>query len=240
MKRILIVSPVRGLMLPIYVILSLLLLIISINYFKDILVYAGLPSGIGYALAVEISFLSLITSSLNIVVKEFKSPAIVPEYEVMYVFGFPIYIPRLERSYVTTLLAFNVGGAVIPLLLSLTLLYLLPHKLLIMLNIIIMIIISKSFSKVVNGVGVVMNPLIAPIFSVLTSYLLFFNDPLLIPTSAYVGSVIGTLIGADLLNIRRILEARPQLISVGGMGTFDGIFISGLLSIFLGQLILSI
>ncbi|MEL9970388.1 MAG: DUF1614 domain-containing protein, partial [Metallosphaera sp.] len=36
------------------------------------------------------------------------------------------------------------------------------------------------------------------------------------------------------------LEARPQLISVGGMGTFDGIFISGLLSIFLGQLILSI
>ncbi|ABP94735.1 protein of unknown function DUF1614 [Metallosphaera sedula] len=240
LQRILIVSPVRGVIFPIYLILSLLLLVISISYFKDLLVYAGFPPGLGYALAVEISFLSLALSPVNVVVKEFKTPAIVPEYDVVYIFGFPVYLPKLERTYLTTLLAFNLGGAVIPLLLSLTLLYLSPGKLLILLDVVVIIVVSKLFSRVVNGVGVVMNPLIAPIFSVLVSYILFFHQPILIPLSAYVSSVIGTLVGADLLNIRKILEARPQVISVGGMGTFDGIFISGLLSIFLGQLLISL
>ncbi|BCS92708.1 DUF1614 domain-containing protein [Metallosphaera javensis (ex Sakai et al. 2022)] len=240
MKRILIVSPVRGVIFPIYFILSLLLLVISVGYFKDLLVYAGFSSGLGYALAVEISFLSLALSPVNVVVKEFKSPAVIPEYDVVYVFGFPVYFPKLERTCLTTLLAFNLGGAVIPLILSLTLFYLSSSKLLILLNVVVIVIVSKLFSRVVNGVGVVMNPLIAPIFSVLVSYILFFNQPILIPLSAYVSSVIGTLVGADLLNIKKILEARPQVISVGGMGTFDGIFISGLLSIFLGQLLISL
>ncbi|WP_252896796.1 DUF1614 domain-containing protein [Metallosphaera hakonensis] len=128
MDRIIIISPVRGLIFPVYLILSLILLVISISYFRDLLVYAGFPPSLGYALAVEISFLSLALSPVNVVVKEFENPVIVPEYDVMYVFGFPIYVPRLERSRVKTLFAFNIGGAIIPLLLSITLLILMPEK----------------------------------------------------------------------------------------------------------------
>ncbi|QKR00354.1 DUF1614 domain-containing protein [Metallosphaera tengchongensis] len=239
MKRILIVSPVRGVFFPIYLVLGLLLLLVSISYFEYLLVQTGLPKEIGYALAVEISFLSLATSPVNVIVKELRTPPIEPEYEVIYVFGFPVYYRRIEMP-TYTLLAFNVGGAIIPAFLSLTLLYLVSEKLLILVNVLVIVVISKLFSKVSKGVGVVMNPLIAPLFSVTVSYLLFFRDPILVPTSAYIGSVLGTLIGADLLNLRKILEARPQLISVGGMGTFDGIFMSGLLSIVLGQLLISL
>ncbi|WP_256201666.1 DUF1614 domain-containing protein [Sulfuracidifex metallicus] len=39
---------------------------------------------------------------------------------------------------------------------------------------------------------------------------------------------------------RMLQDARPQMISIGGMGTFDGIFISGLLSLAIGTFLISI
>ncbi len=241
MKRIVIFSPYRGILMPLYFLLGLLLMVIAIGYFKDLLSLVGVNKQVSYFLAFEISFLSLTMSPVNIVVKEVKRQYMQEYQEVIYVFGIPFYIPRLSFGYSVTLIAINVGGALIPVLFSLTLLFLLGSRLFIVLvNVIAIILVSKYFSKVIPGVGVVMHPLVAPIFSTLVSYVLLFKTPLLVPISAYIGSVFGTLIGADLLNLKKILEANPQIVSIGGAGSFDGIFLSGLFSIVLAELLISL
>jgi uncharacterized membrane protein len=47
---------------------------------------------------------------------------------------------------------------------------------------------------------------------------------------AYVSGTLGTLIGADLLNLHHIAELGAPMASIGGAGTFDGIFLSGIIA----------
>jgi len=240
-KRILILTPFRGIFAIGYAFLGLIISIASIGYFTDLLKIVGVSSFISYLLAFELALFSLIFSPVNIVVKEINRQALVPEVDVIYVFGIPFYLPRIAYRITKTLIAINVGGAVIPTLLSLTLIYLAFRGFalfLLLIDVLILVVISKIFSKVVQGVGVVMNPLIAPLFSVLVSYMIFFKTSYLIPVSAYISSVLGSLIGADLLNLKKIIKSSPQIISIGGMGTFDGIFLSGLFAVMLAEILL--
>jgi uncharacterized membrane protein len=55
------------------------------------------------------------------------------------------------------------------------------------------------------------------------------------PALAYVSGVLGTLIGADLLNLPRIRRLGAPVASIGGAGTFDGIFLSGLLAVLIAS-----
>jgi uncharacterized membrane protein len=41
---------------------------------------------------------------------------------------------------------------------------------------------------------------------------------------------MGTLIGADLLNLPRIARLGAPAVSIGGAGTFDGVFLTGILA----------
>jgi uncharacterized membrane protein len=50
---------------------------------------------------------------------------------------------------------------------------------------------------------------------------------------AYVAGTIGTLVGADLLNLRRVQDLGAPVVSIGGAGTFDGIFVTGILAVLL-------
>ena len=50
---------------------------------------------------------------------------------------------------------------------------------------------------------------------------------------AYVAGTMGTLIGADLLNLRNLKEMGPGVMSIGGAGVFDGVFLSGIVAAFL-------
>jgi uncharacterized membrane protein len=45
---------------------------------------------------------------------------------------------------------------------------------------------------------------------------------------AYVSGSLGTLIGADLLNLGKIQGLGAPVMSIGGAGTFDGIFLTGI------------
>ncbi len=53
------------------------------------------------------------------------------------------------------------------------------------------------------------------------------------PIIAYISGVLGTLIGADLTNIGKIGSLGTPYASIGGAGTFDGIFLSGILAVLL-------
>jgi len=53
------------------------------------------------------------------------------------------------------------------------------------------------------------------------------------PALAYVTGSLGTLIGADLLNLDKIQGLGAPVASIGGAGTFDGIFLTGILAVLL-------
>src|SRR5262245_7595461 len=53
---------------------------------------------------------------------------------------------------------------------------------------------------------------------------------------AYIGGSLGTLIGADLLNLGSISGLGAPVMSIGGAGTFDGIFLTGILAVLLASL----
>ena len=50
---------------------------------------------------------------------------------------------------------------------------------------------------------------------------------------AYVGGTLGTLLGADVLNMGKIRNLGAPVASIGGAGTFDGVFLSGLIAVLL-------
>jgi uncharacterized membrane protein len=52
---------------------------------------------------------------------------------------------------------------------------------------------------------------------------------------AYVAGSLGTLIGADLLNLDKIRSLGAPVASIGGAGTFDGIFLTGVLAVLLAS-----
>jgi uncharacterized membrane protein len=41
---------------------------------------------------------------------------------------------------------------------------------------------------------------------------------------------MGALIGGDLLNLGRVAEMSAPMLSIGGAGTFDGVFLTGILA----------
>jgi uncharacterized membrane protein len=53
---------------------------------------------------------------------------------------------------------------------------------------------------------------------------------------AYISGSLGTLIGADLLNLDKLQGLGAPIASIGGAGTFDGIFLTGLLAVIYASL----
>ena len=76
------------------------------------------------------------------------------------------------------------------------------------------------------GVGVTLPAFIPPIVSVLLAFL--FSRDNKIPV-AYISGVLGVLIGADLLNLPNLGNFQGMM-SIGGAGVYDGIFLVGIFS----------
>ena len=53
------------------------------------------------------------------------------------------------------------------------------------------------------------------------------------PVIAYVASTLGTLIGADVMNLTKLRGLGTPVASIGGAGTFDGIFLAGIIAVLL-------
>lgn len=127
-------------------------------------------------------------------------------------------------------LAVNFGGGVVPVLLSLYFLFLgfmagFELKS-VLIATILMIIVCKLLSRVVPGVGISLPAFIPPIFAAI--FALTFSPDFAAP-SAFISGTFGTLVGADVLNLRKIQKYGGYL-SIGGAGVFDGIFLVGIIS----------
>ena len=53
------------------------------------------------------------------------------------------------------------------------------------------------------------------------------------PPLAYISGTLGVLIGADLMRLRDVRKLATPFASIGGAGTFDGIFLTGIIAVLL-------
>ena len=97
-----------------------------------------------------------------------------------------------------------------------------------------MTLVTHWLARPVKGVGIAMPAFIPPLVAALVSVILSHDYA---PVLAYVGGTLGTLIGADILNIDKIKNLGAPVASIGGAGTFDGIFMSGIMAVLLAAIL---
>ena len=125
-------------------------------------------------------------------------------------------------------IAVNVGGCLIPVGLCLYFISLQvidPIK--IMAGVLAITALSYKFSRLIPGLGVGMPVFLAPFASALLALVL---DPEHAAHLAYISGVFGVLIGADILRINAIADLGTPVAAIGGAGTFDGIFMTGIIA----------
>ncbi len=127
-----------------------------------------------------------------------------------------------------TTIALNAGGGLVPVSFSLYLIYRNPLPLAdMLLGIAILSAVSYFASRPMPGIGIGMPFLLAPLLAALVALLL---NPEQSAPLAYICGTLGVLIGADLLRIKDIRKMGTPVAAIGGAGTFDGIFLTGIIA----------
>jgi uncharacterized membrane protein len=143
------------------------------------------------------------------------------------VFGVRYRIPVVERR-AGTVVAVNVGGALVPAGVSAYLLATNPGSLLGPLAATAITATAvHALARPVPGVGIAVPMWTPPLVAAASALLLAPAAP---ARAAYVGGTIGSLVGADLMNLGRLRGLGAPAVSIGGAGTFDGIFLTGILA----------
>jgi uncharacterized membrane protein len=174
----------------------------------NLIEYAYAKAGIPHRLVFAVLIASLFGSLVNIPVSRFTQPDGTPG----------------------TVLAVNVGGALIPTGLSLYFLAVSNLWGVGLLATLITAAIIHTMARPVPKLGIAMPAFLpAPIAAGLAVLL----APQAAPAIAYAAGSLGTLIGADLTNLHRIRGMGAPVASIGGAGTFDGIFLVGLIAVLL-------
>ena len=169
---------------------------------------------------------SLIGSMINLPVKELPSDQMVQEPVSFW--GMRYYIPHYQKQ--STTLAVNVGGAIIPSFVSVYLWMSGETLVLPLLATAIVAIVVNRVARPIRGLGIATPLFVPPLITLLVAFLLAPQDT---PQLAYIACTMGTLIGADLMNLNKIRNLGAPVASIGGAGTFDGIFFTGIIAVLL-------
>ncbi|MEA3253674.1 MAG: DUF1614 domain-containing protein [Chloroflexota bacterium] len=202
--------------MPIIVALPIVLILLFLNIITISFGKLGLSPETATALLIATLIGSMINIPLSRRRMTYEQPR--PSYS-RFLFFRP---PRVTHQVI----AVNVGGAIIPIGFAL---YLLPRAPLVpaLIATAILALVTRLLSKPVPGVGIVMPAWIPPLVAALLAFLLARGNPAPV---AYISGTVGTLIGADLLNWPNFKKLGSQLISIGGAGVFDGIFLAGIVA----------
>lgn len=213
--------------LPLWIFFFIASLFLLFLIFLHVLNVGFARLGFSPAAIMLIIFGALIGSAVNIPVKRYVSR--VQETIVSpWFFGMRYRVP-LTRQKQTTVLAVNLGGCIVPVLVSLVLLFRFSEVFgSMLLATAICTFVINRVSRVVRGVGIVVPFFIPPLTSALVAMLV--TPAGYAPVVAYVAGATGTLVGADLLNLSRIKNLGAPVASIGGAGTWDGIFLSSLVA----------
>jgi len=193
--------------------------------------FAYTSLGISSGAAVLLLAASLIGSVFNIPLVQLP-PERVMSHQIVDFFGMQYEVPVVSH-WQGTVIAVNVGGAVIPALLSL---YLLIKRDLWIKGAIataVVAVVLHWLANPVPGLGIAIPVFVPVLVTAAVALLLSRQDaaPL-----AYIGGALGTLIGADLTNLDKVQGLGAPVASIGGAGTFDGIFLTGILAVLIANL----
>ncbi len=197
-----------------------------------ILKYAYAQMGIPPRYIFAILLLTLLGSSVNIPLAELSRERVVSGGAVN-IFGMSYIVP-VVRGWRGTVLAINVGGALIPIILSIYLIF--KNRLFAssLVAIAAVTLITHQLARPVHGVGITLPIYAPPLIAALVALVL--SRRLAAPL-AYVAGSIGTLIGADLLNLNKVPALGAPVAAIGGAGTFDCIFLVGIVAVLLASVI---
>lgn len=130
-----------------------------------------------------------------------------------------------------TIVSVNVGGCVMPAAFSFYLLAQHPlNAYYVVLAVAAVALLCFKTTRPLPGIGLGGPMLLAPLMAALVSIAL---DPDNAAPLAFVSGTLGVLIGSDLLRLSDIRRLGVPFASIGGAGSFDGIFISGLVAVLL-------
>jgi uncharacterized membrane protein len=204
-----------GLLLLILITLPVFFSLIFLNIVTISLGKLGLSPGAAFALL----FAMLVGSMINVPISRRR---IAYRSVRPYYMHFFFYVPPVVTEQVITV---NIGGAVIPVCFAL---YLLPLAPLVstILATAVMVVVAR-LARPIAGTGITMPFWIPPLFSAGLAMVLASDNPAPV---AYISGVLGTLIGADLLNWPNFKKLGAQVISIGGAGVFDGVFLTGIVA----------
>ena len=186
-------------------------------------------------------FLSLspALSWFNIVVTDVETGRFRIGYEirVVYNIGVPVPLPVLKLERERLIIAVNIGGAVIPVLVAAVLVY---HASMInpgllgeaVVSVAVVSAFSYAMSTYIEGIGIVVPGFILALIAGSTA-LLQAGTGLDAAAIAYASGSVGSLIGADILRLLRERKRLRGFLSIGGAGVFDGIYMTGLLALLL-------
>jgi uncharacterized membrane protein len=193
--------------------------------------YAYLSLGVSSGTAMRLLVGSLIGSYFNIPVAVLPAKEVMSDQVVNY-FGMEYIVPVVQ-NWPGTVIAVNVGGAVIPIIMSIYLLakHALWTKGLIATAIVAVIIHWMATPE--PGLGIAVPVFMPAVITAIVAVLLSRAEA---ASLAYIGGGLGTLIGADITNLGKVQGLGAPVASIGGAGTFDGIFLTGILAVLLASL----
>ena len=215
---------------PFFTILVGVFLVVVVLIQINVLRYVYTRLGVSSGTALLLLFGSLIGSYINIPVARFPEREVQTAQDLSF-FGMHYVVPVVVE-WPGTVIAVNVGGAVIPTLLSL---YLLVKNDLWIRGIVTTAAVTAivhTLAYPVPGVGIAVPIFVPPVATAIVAVLIARQHAAAL---AYVGGSLGTLIGADLLNLDAVQGLGAPVASIGGAGTFDGIFLTGIMAVLLAS-----
>jgi uncharacterized membrane protein len=217
--------------LPFFAILVAVFVVLVAFVEVGALRYAYLRLGVSPRAAMFLLLASLLGSYINIPIAQLPERE-VSTGQVITVFGTEYIIPALTE-WPGTVIAVNIGGAVVPTVLSL---WLLGRNRIWARGVVAVAAVAAVchyLAHPVPGLGIAIPSFVPPISATVVALVL---SPRYAAPLAYISGSLGTLIGADLLNLGKIQGLGAPVASIGGAGTFDGIFLAGVLGVLFASL----
>jgi uncharacterized membrane protein len=193
--------------------------------------YAYARIGISAEWMLVILAVALLGSLVNIPVATLPARIVACTVRVR-VFGVVYRAPALVEQE-AVVIAVNVGGAVVPTAVAVYLIVQDHVGTGAVLATLAVTGVTYAAARPIPGLGIVIPPLLAPATAAVMAVIVAGSAAAAV---AFVAGTIGTLVGADLLNLRRVRSLGAPLVAIGGAGTFDGIFLVGVIAVLLATI----
>ena len=185
--------------------------------------------GFSWIAAIAVVLLMLFGSYVNIPVYTIKRDMIRVSPDTISVYGADT--PWSPAPVWDTRISINLGGAILPVCISLYLLYqavlITGTSLLVPVGagVLLVALITFVATRPVPGVGLQVPLIIPALAALLMGMLLFGGAGIPATVLAFVSGTTGTLLGGNLAQLHRIKDLEVPDVSIGGAGTFGAIFI---------------